>query len=344
MKDKKNILRNLIVFILLIILTFYILLKDQNFNELYLVLMSVKKQYILIAILAMCIYVTCESINTRRVLKALDENISFFKSIKYTLIGFFFSSITPAASGGQPMQIYYMCKEGISVSHSTLALLIQLSTFQIATISFALISLFFNYRLLDGALIGLFILGITLNSTALILLLIGICSKKLSMGLINVAVKLLKLLKVKNLEDKKAKLEEEVKKYQDSADYIKSHKFVILKNLLTTCVQVIAFYSVTYWVYCSFGLNAESMFRVITIQALLYATVSGIPSPGAVGVTEGGFVKIFKSVFPLETISSAMILSRGVSFYLLVIVCGITVSISSLKLKKIEKKQGVEES
>ena len=58
-------------------------------------------------------------------LKALNEKSTFLENLKYALIGFFFSSITPAASGGQPMQIYYMHKEKISVASSTLALLIR---------------------------------------------------------------------------------------------------------------------------------------------------------------------------------------------------------------------------
>ena len=81
------------------------------------VLGTVKLQYILIAVVCMCIYVTCEAINIGRTLKALDEKTSFLKNIKYALIGFFFSGITPAASGGQPMQIYYMYKDKISVAN-----------------------------------------------------------------------------------------------------------------------------------------------------------------------------------------------------------------------------------
>ena len=124
MKRKRRMIRNAIIFILLIILTFYIILKDQNIGEMIKVLGTVKIQYILIAVGCMCIYVICEAINIGRTLKALNEESTFLKNIKYALIGMFFSGITPAASGGQPMQIYYMYKDKISVANSTLALLI----------------------------------------------------------------------------------------------------------------------------------------------------------------------------------------------------------------------------
>lgn len=337
-KKTKRIIRNLIIFILLIILTFYIILKDQDATEIFNVLENVKKQYIFIAIICMCIYITCEAINIKRTLKALNEKITIINSIKYALIGFFFSSITPAASGGQPMQIYYMYKDKISVANSTLALLINLSSMQIVTISVALISIIFNHEYLNKTLIAFFIMGIALNASALTLLLIAIFSKKLLNKLINLVIKIMRKLKIRNIEDKQMKLEEEVNKYQNSSDYIKNNKFVILKIILTTYIQFIAFYSVSYWVYCSFGLNEYNFIQIVSIQSILYATVSGIPSPGAVGVTEGGYIEIFKTIIPNNLINSSMLLNRGVSFYLLVIISGIVTLINMIKKKKMLKK------
>ena len=339
MKKAKKMIRNLILFILLIILTFYIILKDQDITEIFNILGNVKKQYILIAAICMCIYVICEAINIGRTLKALNEKSTFIRNIKYALIGFFFSSITPAASGGQPMQIYYMHKDKISVANSTLALLINLSSMQIVTISIALISVIFNHKYLNNTMISLFILGIILNASALTLLLIAIFSKKLLRKLINLVVKLMKKLKIKNIEDKQIKLENELIKYQDSSNYIKNNKLVILKIIITTYIQFIAFYSISYWVYCSFGLNEYNIIQITSIQAILYATVSGIPSPGAVGVTEGGYIEIFKSIISQNIINGAMLLNRGISFYLLVTISGIVTLLNIFKNKKMLIKE-----
>ena len=334
MKNSKKMLRNFTIFILLIGITFYIILKDQNISEICEVLNNVKIRYVLIAILCMCGYLTLEAVNMGRTLNALGEKSNVFSNIKYALIGFFYSSITPAASGGQPMQIYYMHKDKISVANSTLALLINLCSFQIISISFSFISLSLNAKYLNTALICFFAIGVTLNSIALILLLIGIFSKKMSAALIRFALKIMKFFRIKNLEEKQEKLEIELNKYHGSSEYIKKNKFLMFKILITTFVQILVYYSIPYWVYCSFGLSGYNIFEIITLQAVLYATVSGIPSPGAVGVTEGGFLSIFKSVFPLEIISSAMLLNRGVSFYLFVFVAGIVAIISTLKEKK----------
>ena len=337
MKKSNNLLRNLVIFIVLIVLTFYIILKDQNISEIFSILSGVKIEFIAIAIICMCFYMSCEAVNIGRTLKALNEKSTFLRNIKYALIGFFFSSITPAASGGQPMQIYYMHKDKISVANSTLALLINLSCVQIVTISVALISLLFNYEYMNGALIGLFVLGILLNSTALTLLIISIFSKKMTKGLINTVIKILKFFKIRNIETKQEKLENELTKYQGSAKYIKTNKLLILKELITTYIQYIVYYSISYWVYCSFGLTEHNIFEITSMQSVVYATVSGIPSPGAVGVSEGAFIEIFRTVYSKTMLNGAMLLSRGVNFYLFVIISCIVVCINTIRCKKDKK-------
>ena len=105
MEKAKKFIRNFIVFLLLIVLTFYIALKDQDLSELYIVIKNTVPSFVIMGILSMCFYLLCEAINIDRMLKALGEKSTFSQNIKYALIGFFFSGITPAASGGQPMQI-----------------------------------------------------------------------------------------------------------------------------------------------------------------------------------------------------------------------------------------------
>lgn len=333
MKKQTKLAMNFLLFIFLIILTLYILLKDQNILEVFNIIKSAKVEFVLLGVLCIIIYALCESVNISRTLKALGEKSTFAKNLKYALIGFFFSAITPAASGGQPMQIYYMHKEHISVANSTLTLLINLTSMQIVTIGLALFSIIVNYQYMNKTLVILFTIGILLNLTALTLLLVGIFSKKLSRALINFAIKILKLFRIKNIEDKKKKLEDSLAKYQNSAEYIKNNKRLILRTIFTTLVQFIAYYSVTYFTYRALGFKEHNIVEIVTMQAVLYGTVSGIPSPGAVGVTEGAFIEIFRNIYPQNMIKSAVLLNRGINFYLLNIVCGIVTIINQLGTK-----------
>ncbi|MBR2290057.1 MAG: flippase-like domain-containing protein [Clostridia bacterium] len=287
----------------------------------------------------MVLYFLCETINVTRTLKELGEKSTFLRNFRYTLIGFFFSSITPAASGGQPMEIYYMSRDGLNVANSTLALLINLTSMQIATISIGLISVIFNWQYMNTALVVFFIVGILLNSSALALLLISICSKRMTNWLINVAIKMMKFFKIKNMEKKQEWINSELAKYQANAVYVQTHKKMIFKTLFTTYIQFLIYYSVPYWIYRSFGYSKSNIFEVLSMQAVLFATVSGIPSPGAVGVSEGGFMELFKKFYPKKQIASSMLLCRGVNFYLFVIISCIVVMISSFKDRKSLKQE-----
>lgn len=339
MKNTKKLIRNLIIFVLLIILTFYMLLKDQDIFEIFRIIKNVKIEYIIIAILCMCVYIILEAVNMGRTLKKLGEKSSFFNNVKYSLIGFFFSSITPAASGGQPMQIYYMKKDKISVANSTLALLVNLTSMQVVTIGLAFVSLIFNYQYLNGALMLFFIIGISLNISALALLVISITSKRMTNGLINFAVKVMKFFRIRNVEAKQERLKEELDKYQQSSGYIRGNKKIIFKTILTTLIQFFFYYSITYWVYCSFGLEQKcGILKIVSMQSLVYATVSGIPSPGAIGVSEGAFIEIFKNVYPVSMINGVVILNRGINFYLFVIISAVvSLATDILKIKKESK-------
>lgn len=339
MKNNGKLIRNFILFILLIIITFAVLLKGEDITQILNILGSVKIQYVLIGILCMAIYISCEAINIGRSLKTLNEKSTFIQNLKYALIGFFFSAITPAASGGQPMQIYYMHKDKISVSNSTLALLLNLTSMQIITIGFALVSLCFNYQYLNGVLIVFFIVGILLNLSALVLLLIAIISKRLSRGMVHFAEKVLKFFRVKNIDAKKEKLEKELEQYHESAVYIKQNKKIMIKILLTTLVQFFAYYSVTFWTYKALGMNEANILEITSMQSVLFATVSGIPSPGAVGVTEGAFTEIFKNIYPGAMMSSAILLNRGINFYFFVIFSGVVTIVNHIRSGYIEMNQ-----
>ena len=69
------------------------------------------------------------------------------------------------------------------------------------------------------------------------------------------------------------------------------------------------------------------------------STVSGIPSPGAVGVTEGAFVTLFSSIIPNKLLNGAVLLNRGISFYLMAVISSIVVLISTFLVKKRENKE-----
>ncbi|MBR6033541.1 MAG: flippase-like domain-containing protein [Clostridia bacterium] len=343
MDKTKKYLRNFLLFAFLVWLTFYILLKDQDMGELFNIIKTVQLPFVFAGIVAMLINFLCESFNMRRNLRAMGENVTLPMCYKYTLIGFFYSSITPAATGGQPMQIYYMHRDGIKASSSTLCLVMNLWSFQIMTISMALISICFFHDYLDTALKIFFVVGVTLNSMALTLLIIGIFSKKLSTGLVKIAIRIMRKFKVKKLKEKERALAKSLLKYNGSAKYVRANRKLMIMQFVTAFVQESVYFSIPFFVCKAFGIEGYNIVQIIALQCIVYATVSGIPSPGAVGVSEGAFISIFSHVFGTSIINGAMLLNRGISFYLFVFVCAIVVIVNTFRAKK-EEKIKMEES
>ena len=59
------------------------------------------------------------------------------------------------------------------------------------------------------------------------------------------------------------------------------------------------------WYIKSFGLDSYTMSQVISLQAVLYVAVSAL-LPGALGVSESGFMMLFSTLFPASLLPSAM--------------------------------------
>ena len=335
MKDKKKLLMNFIFFSILFMGTYYIIFKDQDIYSLIDNLKHVNLVYIFIGFLLMLCFYLLEAINVKNILKSFGEKITLKQTFNSTLIGAFFSAITPASSGGQPMQVYYLSKKDrVKVSHSTLALLIHLLGHQFSIVSIGIICAILNPIIFETKLMYLFIIGTFFNLIVLLLYFVLIFSNRITNKLVNLARKIIKLLKLKNYKEIDKKINDELKLFHESSKYINAHKKEFFKAIFVAILQVLANYSVAYFIYRSFGLNDFNVLYVISLQAILFCTVSCIPLPGSVGISETVFLLIYAYIYPDMLLHNALLLHRGVSFYLFVLINLIVVLINSIKISK----------
>ena len=335
MKDKKKLLMNFIFFSLLFIGTYYIIFKDQDIYSLVENLKHVNLVYIFIGFMLMICFYLLEAINVKNILNSFGEKITLKQTFNSTLIGAFFSAITPASSGGQPMQVYYLSKkDGIKVSHSTLALLIHLLGHQFSIVSIGIICALLNPIIFETKLMYLFIIGTSFNLIVLFLYFVLIFSNRITNKLVNLARKIIKFLKLKNYKEIDKKINDELKLFHESSKYIKDHRKEFFKAMFIAILQVLSNYSVAYFVYRSFGLNDFSFLYIISLQAILFCTVSCIPLPGSVGISETVFLIIYSLIYPEMLLHNALLLHRGVSFYIFVLINLIVVLVNSIKISK----------
>ena len=335
--NKKIVLKvfNIVFFVSVFILTFYIIFKRNSISLIIKNILKVNPLYIFLGIIFMIVYIACEGINIRRILKTLNQNITIFNSFKYAAVGFFFSAITPSATGGDPAQLYFMKKDGLSLSHSTLSLLVELCSFQIISCILALIGFIVNYNFLSrvGHIKYLTYLGLLINILLVVFLLIMIFSKKVALKLLDMISKILSFCSYKKLDKFKERGLKQIDEYHACSVYLGENKKVLVKIILTTLIELLLYHSIPYLIALSFGLENTNLIRLITMSSVLYTTVAFIPSPGSMGVSEGGFVIMYKLFFPMKFLGTAMIASRAISYYLFVVVCGILILFFILERK-----------
>ncbi len=330
---KKSLISSLL-FIFLVIVVFYFIFKENNYKEVQKILFDAKKGFLLIAILCMSSFSLCEAFILRTSLKTLGNKISFRDAYKYAISGFFVASITPSATGGDPMQLYLMTKDNIKVSHGALTLLVKLLGFQFTSLFFAFIGFLFSHKLYLsslGNLKYLAFLGIFLNILVFTLYFLIIFFKPVILFLVELVANLLKNLHIKKTDDIKENLLKQVEEYSNAAGYLKQNKQIFFKVFGFTVIEILLYYSIPYFVYLSLGFSKASIFTFLSLQSVLYVSVSSLPFPGAVGVSEVAFMRVYKTMFPSEVLGSAMVITRFINFYIFVLYAGIMMVFFVLK-------------
>ncbi len=333
---KKSYFKNVIFFIILILLTFFFLIRGQNLNYMFRTVAHVRWEYTFIGISIMSIYLIAQSFNTKMILTNFGYKINFLKALKYTCIDYFYSAITPSSTGGQPMEVYQMTKDGINVSHGTIMVLLELCSHQVIALIFLSLGLIFNYRYLNNSLdfFKVFLIyGIVVTIVYISFLSLLLFSKRATKIIKKIVDFALRKIKYKNYDKVMKKLNEETEKYHECSSYIKSHKSLVFKILAINFIQTLANYSVTYITARAFHLHVP-YYRLVTLQGVLYTSVAAIPIPGTIGINEVGFNQIFTPIFTEKLISLATVLNRFMNFYFFVIVSGIVSVVSHVKPKK----------
>ena len=108
--NRKNII-SAIIFILLAALTFSAIFKGNDMGAVFAAMNKLHPIYLIAAMATAFFFVSAEGFMICYLLRSLNYKTSVAACVKYSFVGFFFSGITPSATGGQPMQLYYMNKE-----------------------------------------------------------------------------------------------------------------------------------------------------------------------------------------------------------------------------------------
>ena len=340
-KNKKNIFQILFL-ILLCVGTFFLLFKDRELGGIWDSIQKANKLYLCAGVILVVFFVSGESTIIFYMMRSLKIHAPFIHCIKYSFVGFFYSCITPSASGGQPAQIYYMSKENIDVSISTLVLMIVTIAYKFVLVVVGAGVILFHHDLISTYMAKtkfFFYLGLLLNVGCIAFMMIlvfmpGLTKKLMILGH-NILVK---FHVMKHRESRLEKLSKAMDKYGKASDYFKSHKMVIINVLLLSILQRFILFFVTYLVYCSLGLRGANWTDIVLLQAVISVAVDMLPLPGGVGASETLFLSMFGPIFG-SSIYSGLLLSRGISYYALILISAAVTIYTHITITRASEKR-----
>lgn len=344
---QKKILKKVLNFLFLVLvfgLTVWSVFHGEDLGQVMEFLSTADTIYIAPSILCVILFILGESTIIFYLLYTLGTRVKFSHCCLYSFIGFFYSCITPSASGGQPMQVIAMRKDRIPVAVSSVVLGIVTITYKLTLVLIGTAIMVIRPAHLMTFLepvAGFMYLGLGLNVVcvaALLLLvfhpnMVRVISER-TLALIN------RIRPLKNPEKQAARLERILGQYQGTAEFFRSHYLVIFRVFLITLLQRCMLFLVTWFTYRSFDLAGHSLPVIVGLQSMISVATDMLPLPGGMGISETLFLEIFQPIFGEAFVLPGMMISRGISYYCQLILSAVMTVAASFIIRENREKGG----
>ena len=319
MRNKKKAIFNTIFLILIFSITVYMVFKGEDLGEIIHTVRQADPVYLLISVVCVVLFILGESVIIFYMMRTLGAKVKMGHCALYSFVGFFFSCITPSATGGQPAQIYYMKKEKIPIPVSTLVLMIVTITYKMVLVVIGLGLMIFGRGFIRTHMYDIrhiFYLGTGLNVCCVASMLLLVFHPVLARSILVKGMELLeKMHLMRHKSTRIEKLNASMDQYHTTAVYLKDHMMVLVNVFAITLFQRFALFTATWFVYKAFGLSGTNAFVIILLQSVISVSVDMLPLPGGMGISEKLFSMIFEPVFGSALLIPGMILSRGLGYY-----------------------------
>ena len=342
--SKKKTVFNLLFLGIVFGLTMYLVFRGKDIGDIINTAREADGKYLFLSLVCVVLFILGESVIIFYMMRTLGASVKMTHCALYSFVGFFFSCITPSASGGHPMQIYYMKKDKLPIPVTTLVLMIVTITYKAVLVLIGVLICFFGGSFLRdylGDYMWVFYLGVGLNVFCVTSMMILVFAPGLAKWIMVKGLKLFEHIRI--LKPKKTrleKLEASMDQYHQTAAFWANHKRVIWNVFVITFVQRCILFSVTYWVYRALGLHSYGILTVTVLQAVISVSVDMLPLPGGMGISETLYMVMFVPVFgPL--LLPSMLLSRGIAYYGQMLISALMTCVAHLTIgRKNEEIQG----
>ncbi|NCB35446.1 MAG: flippase-like domain-containing protein, partial [Clostridia bacterium] len=262
-------------------------------------------KWLIACVLGWFAYMFFDTLGMHYFLSKQKRPISLGYACFVSLTGFYYSNITPGASGGQPMQVYYLSKRNVPVPIGTSAISIKFFAQQVMLV---LLTSYFWFTNIDfvntqlGAFKWAIYIGYALNFASIPLILLVALHRPMVQAIIGFFVHLGgKMRLIKHPEDKMVRISTGLDVYHASILRLAKHPRQIIGMLALAGLSIMGLMSVPFSVYHAFRMSGTPWDQLFTSSFLLFVSASYTPLPGASGAQEGGFLVFFKGLFTQGT-------------------------------------------
>lgn len=296
--------------------------------------------WVIAALVSALLFVCMEGFMIWYLLHVQKSHARLTRCIEYSFVGFFFSGITPSATGGQPMQLYYMQKDKIGLAESSAVLMTVAVLYKFILVVMGVgIGVLLRGKLGEylGKYFYLYWFGMLLNIVVVaVLVFIMISPAVFRRIILSVERALVRIHILKVKEEREKKLEKMVLDFSETIRFFKEHKIHIVFVTCVTFVQRVLLFLPTYFVYRGMGYKGQPFFLILVLQATVYIAVDMLPLPGAQGITEVMYKRVFSAIFFGGYLTASTIVSRGINFYFLLVISGIIALIAKFTSRRIK--------
>lgn len=332
-KISGKVIFNAAVIILSVGLIVYFCLSENGLVDLAKNIDGFKKGWLVLALCGMLGDLFLDAVLIYLFTRASDKRYTMRGAAKSCMVGHFYSAVTPFQSGGQPMQIYVMSKQGVDAGISTSALVQKFLVYQSCLVAYSAVAILFRFKFfsenLSGGILGIALIGFLIQAFVIIMILLFSFNRPLTHRILTwLCGFLFKIHLLRDYESAIETLETQLDYFHESNKKLYRHKKLLLVTCVLTLMQQTSLFAVSYCVYRAFNIGFASPADMIFAQAFVTMVSSMVPLPGAAGASEGSFYLFFSMFFTGGTIKSAVLLWRIFSYYAVILVsapfCGIT--------------------
>lgn len=285
------------------------------------------------SVLSMLGFIFFEGFALMYICRALGYKTGVKEGFIYSAADIYVSAITPSATGGQPASAYFMMKDSIPGALVTAALISNLVMYTSAIVVLGLFAVFANFATFFGfsAVSKILIVAGIVAQLALLSFFIFLLFKKgLMQSICFSFIKLLgKLHIIKKVDQKITKLQKKIDDYSKNTALLRGNRKLLLIVFIFNLLQRLSQVLVTPFTYLASGGELSKAFDVFVTQIYVLLGSNCVPVPGAVGVTDYLMLDGFK-MMGIENYEFLELFSRFLSFYMCIIICGITLVFSSI--------------